>query len=64
MAFTNTSRTPLSWEAPVTDVTNQDFFLDIGSGYNLLINDTNKLIIQPGRAGTNWTPLTRTPIVV
>lgn len=57
--FTNTSRNKLTWQAPTTVQVGQDYFLDIGSGYNLLINDTNKLIIQPGQAGTTWTPLAR-----
>lgn len=57
--FTTTSKSKLSWQAPVTVQVGQDYFLDIGSGFNLLISDTHKLIIQPGRAGTTWTPETK-----
>lgn len=57
--FTNTPRKKLTWQAPPSVQVSQDYFLNIGSGYNLLIDNTHKLIIQPGQAGTTWTPLTR-----
>ena len=62
--WTTQTRTPIVFEAPVTVSVEQDFFLNIGSGFNLLINDTNKLIIQPGQGGTEWTTIPRNPIVV
>lgn len=53
--FTTTTRTKLNWQAPATTAADADYFLDIGSGFNLLISNTHKLIIQPGRGGTAWT---------
>lgn len=43
------------WQAPAQVSVTTDYFLNIGSGYNLLLNATNKLVIQPGQAGTTWT---------
>ena len=66
-AETETSWTPTSkaqgthtW--PQTIVEQTDTFLDIGSGFNLLIDDTHKLIIDPARSDTPWTTITRNPL--
>lgn len=51
--WTNTDKSNgHSW--PATNATGVDYFLDIG-GYNLLIDDTNKLIVDPARSETPWT---------
>lgn len=57
--FTTLTKQKLSWVAPQTVAVGSNYFLNIGSAYNLLIDDTHKLMIQPGQAGTTWTTLTR-----
>jgi hypothetical protein len=59
--FTKVTKHKLSWSAPaVTARTVSDRFLSIGSGFSLLIGNSNKLIIQPGQAGTTWTEINKT----
>ena len=54
--FTTLAKKRLSWAAPVTENTGSAYYLNIGGGYNLLISNTYKLIIQPGgRQAAVWT---------
>jgi hypothetical protein len=52
--FTTVTKNSLAFPAPAVNVTGP-FFLNIGSGFNLLISTNYKLIIQPGRNVTIWT---------
>ncbi len=53
--FTTLAKKRLSWEAPAT-VSGTAKFLNIGSGFNLLVATDYKLVIQPGgRQNTVWT---------
>ena len=45
----------LSWTSPSSEVT--DVFFEITDGYNLLISDSYKLIIDPARGETIWTKI-------
>lgn len=59
--YTPKTRTPLNWDAPAQITTeyylkiDDTFFLDIGSGYKLVIEGTQ-------REETNWTTQSRTPL--
>lgn len=53
--FTATnSKSRVSWQAPEGGG-NTTYFLNVGSGYNLLVATGYKLVIQPGRIGNVWT---------
>jgi len=55
--FTTLTKNRLSWPAPETTVAaGSAKYLDVGSGFNLLIGNGYKLIIQPsGRVDQVWT---------
>lgn len=52
--YTFTSKNSVTWPSSNTTA-GADQHLDIGAGYNLLVSDDYKLIIDPARSGTNWT---------
>lgn len=58
--FSNTSKNPLSWEAPVVSIT--DYFLLIDDSNFFLIDDTYKLKIQGSVDTKRWTTVSRNPL--
>lgn len=58
--FTNTTRVPLSWEAPPPEVTTgQAYELQIGGGYFLDIGGGFNLTIQPADVAIQYTTVTK-----
>jgi hypothetical protein len=51
--YTNVQKTRLSWQSPET--TSSSIYLDIGSGFNLLVANGYKLVIQSERGAAEWT---------
>lgn len=61
--FTTVSKNRLSWSAPAVTLADSNYFLDVGSGFELLIGSSYRLIIQPGGSRTTWTPITKSQYV-
>jgi hypothetical protein len=54
--FTTLTKNRLNWVAPVTTPNTIPKFLNIGSGYKLLVANGHKLVIGLGeRLDTTWT---------
>jgi len=58
--YTNVGKTKNTWPAPASVKT--DYFINIGDDFNLLIDNSNKLIINPRQAEVPWTTISRKKI--
>jgi len=62
--FTTISKNRLSWPAPpVNPLVSNNYFLEIGNDFRLLIGSAHRLIIQPGNTETTWTLINKSQYV-
>lgn len=57
--FATETKEKLNWQAPSNSTIRGNKYLNIGSGFNLLISNSYKLVIQPGNE-TQWTEVVKT----